>query len=53
MRLQYTYIITFIVGILTAMPSEASIKLRMASFDVMNMEDGDAYMPWTSRSTDI
>lgn len=53
MRLQYTYIITFIVGILTAMPSKASIKLRMASFDVMNMEEGDAYMPWTSRSTDI
>lgn len=36
---------------LLAMPMEASVKLKLATLNVMSEESGKGYLPWVSRST--
>ncbi len=47
------YMISFAVIVMLAVSAQGGVPLRIVTFDVMNMEEGSAYMPWTSRSTDI
>ena len=45
------YMISFAVIVMLAVSAQGGVPLRIVTFDVMNMEEGSAYMPWTSRRT--
>ena len=53
MRHIANFIISAALTVMLAAPAQGSVKLRIITFDIMNMEEGESYMPWTSRSTDI
>ena len=53
MRHIANFIISAALTFMLAAPAQGSVKLRIITFDIMNMEEGESYMPWTSRSTDI
>ncbi len=48
-----TCIVSLILMSTLVSPVQANIKLRMVSFDIMNMQEGESYLPWMSRSTAI